>query len=388
MASSGGGLQELQKHLSEAKLKDLVSEISEGQPQAVITLEHNQSVSDALQTLAKRKVLSAPVVVAPGLEDLERLEPDATGPSLLGWVDVRDVMHGLLSHLKEKHEKLPTNMLLLMTELEKEAKTFSKKLLITLKSQEDRGLVYHTEADASILQTIKGSFLNVLSNGRVIHRVAIFDPHGSILRVVSQLDVVRYLYRKCDQLLGPLASSSVEALGLLADKPPVVTVDPHVPTVLAYDKMLAAGVSAAAVVAAGSGEIIANLSISDLRCIQPQHLGVLALPVAEFLALSHRTSYLGYSQRSSNSKEHPFFAGSPRGFSPRMGSIPPPGGAELRTGMPLVGSPGGLAAVNSDQEEVRLITAQRDSSLKEVLATLVENRVHRVYIVEPLGAGG
>lgn len=35
------------------------------------------------------------------------------------------------------------------------------------------------------------------------------------------------------------------------------------------------------------------------RCIQPDHLSVLALPVAEFLALLHHTSYLGYSQRSS-----------------------------------------------------------------------------------------
>lgn len=38
---------------------------------------------------------------------------------------------------------------------------------------------------------------------------------------------------------------------------------------------------------------------SDLRGIQPEHLSVLALPVAEFLALLHGTSYLGYSQRGS-----------------------------------------------------------------------------------------
>ena len=48
------------------------------------------------------------------------------------------------------------------------------------------------------------------------------------------------------------------------------------------------------------------------RCIQPEHLGVLALPVAEFLALLHQTAYLGYSQRSSGSSDHAFFAGSPK----------------------------------------------------------------------------
>jgi hypothetical protein len=35
---------------------------------------------------------------------------------------------------------------------------------------------------------------------------------------------------------------------------------------------------------------------------------VLALPVAEFLAVKHGTSYLGYSQQSSKGAAHPFFA--------------------------------------------------------------------------------
>jgi 5'-AMP-activated protein kinase regulatory gamma subunit len=47
------------------------------------------------------------------------------------------------------------------------------------------------------------------------------------------------------------------------------------------------------------------------RGIQPDHFGVLALPVAEFLAVKHGTSYLGYSQHSSSSARHPFFASGP-----------------------------------------------------------------------------
>jgi len=34
-------------------------------------------------------------------------------------------------------------------------------------------------------------------------------------------------------------------------------------------------------------ELIANLSASDLRRIQPEHFGMLGLPVAELLALLH-----------------------------------------------------------------------------------------------------
>lgn len=41
-------------------------------------------------------------------------------------------------------------------------------------------------------------------------------------------------------------------------------------------------------VVSDSGELIANLSISDLRALTSEHFGVLALPVAEFLAVGGR----------------------------------------------------------------------------------------------------
>lgn len=90
-------------------------------------------------------------------------------------------------------------------------------------------------------------------------------------------------------------------------KPPVISVSPHVPALIAYQKMLDAGVSGAAVVA-DTGELIANLSLSELRSIQPEHFGALALPVGEFLALLHGTVYVGYSAMTSAAAKHPFFA--------------------------------------------------------------------------------
>jgi hypothetical protein len=54
------------------------------------------------------------------------------------------------------------------------------------------------------------------------------------------------------------------------------------------------------------------------RGIQPDHFGVLALPVAEFLAVKHGTAYLGYSQQSSTSATHPFFASGPPSTGSRV----------------------------------------------------------------------
>lgn len=52
------------------------------------------------QILAKRRVLSAPLVISPGLEDTESLVPGEPSPSLLGWVDINDIVRFFL---KRKH---------------------------------------------------------------------------------------------------------------------------------------------------------------------------------------------------------------------------------------------------------------------------------------------
>lgn len=274
-------------------------------------MEHNQNVGDALKLLARHNILSAPLVVSPGLEDIESLEPTGTSASLVGWLDIKDVIKAFLAFLHEDRPQLPTNMLALMTELEKQGPAFASKMLITIVGSEDRGLVYQTDAEASVLTAIRDMFLGQPDGGALVHRLAIFDAHGDITRIVSQMDVLRLLRQHLAEL-GGCADQSLEQLGLykLDMSAEVVRLQPVTPTLLAYKQLADAGVTGAPVVSA-DGLLIANLSISDIRGIQPDHFGVLALPVAEFLAVKHGTSYLGYSQHSSNSARHPFFASGP-----------------------------------------------------------------------------
>lgn len=44
----------------------------------------------------------------------------------------------------------------------------------------------------------------------------------------------------------------------------LVVLEPHIPTLLAYEKLSAAGVTGAPIISQ-QGELIANLSISDIR---------------------------------------------------------------------------------------------------------------------------
>jgi hypothetical protein len=50
----------------------------------------------------------------------------------------------------------------------------------------------------------------------------------------------RYLHREA-AALGRIADMTIEELGLLADKAPVLSVEPHLPAILAYEKLQAAG---------------------------------------------------------------------------------------------------------------------------------------------------
>lgn len=49
-----------------------------------------------VQTLAKNGILSAPVLIAPDLEDLGELRTEQPRPQLLGWVDVNDIVRAFI----------------------------------------------------------------------------------------------------------------------------------------------------------------------------------------------------------------------------------------------------------------------------------------------------
>ncbi|GAB4822523.1 hypothetical protein N2152v2_009569 [Parachlorella kessleri] len=314
---------------------------------------------ESTKALAKHEILSAPMVVAP---DLEEIGDGNTSPSLLGWIDVADILRAFLTFLQRSGKPLPTKMLALMTVLEKEGPEFAEKLLVTVRGVEDRGLVWQTEGSStSLMSAIREMFLRqgrapltdyeacrAGGETKVVHRIAVFESHGEITNVISQTDVMRFLLAHIDEL-GNLGSRSLEDLGMTTGKPPVLSVNPHVPALLAYDQMARQQVSGAPVVA-DSGELIANLSISDLRAITSDHFGVLALPVAEFLAVEHQTAYIGYSVKASDHSRHPFFASSKRDGGPQKGDI-------------------------------QLFTVRRSTTLKELLNQYVNQHVHRVYLV-------
>ena len=84
----------------------------------------------------------------------------------------------------------------------------------------------------------------------------------------------------------------------------VFTVSAEESALRAFDAMTRAGLSAAAVTRGDNGVVVANLSASDMRLVLPDRFGVLARPVADFLALGRargaRPCSLVYCHRSTS----------------------------------------------------------------------------------------
>jgi 5'-AMP-activated protein kinase regulatory gamma subunit len=316
----------------------------------VVTLSHNTTVGEALATLAESKCLSAPILLEPDIED--SLDVDAT-PTLIGWLDLKDILAALMAFIESQNDErqLPTMMLSLMAELEKRGQDFLNRSLVCVPVREDRKLLPKDDApETSLMTLIRECFIETAEEGREVnHRIALFDSHGEIVDVLSQSDVVSFIVGE----LGPgeidgNLRKSLEELGLLQNGRSLVSVNAHEPMLAALAKMAKAGISGAPVVAADTGAIIANLSLSDLRALRSEHFGVLALPVAEFLALLHGTAYIGYSRMSSEHGNHPYFASQ-----------------NSKTKKPT---------------DIQVYAITRSTALIDTMRILSEHQLHRVYV--------
>jgi CBS domain-containing protein len=360
---------------------------TQGKPQHVVTLNHDDTLSDSLEKLARHRILGAPVLIQPDPLHADEMHhdvhyDDSVGrerPVLLGFFDVGDALRALVKALPPDDRRdegvpasdpgsapsVPTlpkghrNVLSWMRVLDSVERKVSDTRLISLLG-DDAELLFRADAEAkghSLGRTIREGFLNNKSANGAVHRVAIFDASGEIERIVSMSDAVRYLAVNVERL-GGMADASLRDLGLAAEtaarekkKKKLIAVPPTTPAIEAFARMCDERVSGVGVLD-DRGSLIANLSVSDVRCIQPEHFGILGLPVAEFLALLHGTSYAGFSGAGTPSDviSNPFFAKMNEGGFRKSGPY--------------------------------LVTAKPETTFREVLSSFLTHGVHRVYVCE------
>ena len=275
---------------------------TQGKPQHVVTLNHDDTLSDSLEKLARHRILGAPVLIQPDPLHADEMNhgahhDDSGGrerPVLLGFFDVGDALRALVKALPpddHRDEGVPAsdpgsapsvprlpkghrNVLSWMRVLDSVERKVSDTRLISLLG-DDAELLFRADAEAkghSLGRTIREGFLNNESANGAVHRVAIFDASGEIERIVSMSDAVRYLAVNVERL-GGMADASLRDLGLAAEtaarekkKKKLIAVPPTTPAIEAFARMCDERVSGVGVLD-DRGSLIANLSVSDVRCI-------------------------------------------------------------------------------------------------------------------------
>ncbi|KAI3425382.1 hypothetical protein D9Q98_009146 [Chlorella vulgaris] len=338
--------------------------------QHVVTVKDNASVDQTLRVLAAHRILSAPVVVG------EVAPPADKAPEVCGFIDIRDLLSSFLQELDLK-SLADAKMLKRMRILEEQGARFAGKSIRDLRSLGSDGWFFPRAAaeKASLREIIYDGFLHhkeakhVVFGGtrsrQVVHRLALFDTSGQLSHVISQSDVIKYLYDHIEEL-GALGDASIDAIGFV--KGAVISVRPETPALDAMVLMEEKGISAVAVVNA-EGAIIGNFSISELRTIMAEHFGSLALPVGEFLALEHGTEYAGYAIPSTGSSPRASPSEELRGFEDSQAHK----FAADRNMRRRDSHPGYEVGQT-------LITCSPEATLHEVLDKIVANRLHRVYV--------
>ena len=323
--------------------------ITHQHPTNVLQISHNLTIGETLHALSLYGVLSAPVVVLTSLEDLPDSSPYET---LVGWVSVADICRGLVSD-PSLNLKGHGSMLSVMSALDKTGNKYFDRPIITLTDSGDKELMF--VSDASAASVLDACLMLVgekgVEKGHARHRIGIFDSHGSIIQVISQQDLVSFLHKNV-ALFGSIASKSIDELGLASVKPDLFTLVPSTLTIDAIIALTNKGLSGAPIT--DQSVPIAHFSLSDLRGITRSHLGVLSLPLGEFVALKNGTSFLGNAQPSnltSGLHLNPFFESSNKGMQPGVPNI----------------------------------KVTKHTTFSETLGLLSESKVHRVSVVDRNG---
>ena len=223
----------------------------------------------------------------------------------------------------------------------------------------DGELLFRAASTHSLLEIVRDGFLRPPAAGlAACHRLAVFDfaaaggeePSGPaihVTHVLSQTDVVRWLANHVTQgTAGRLPSAKLQDLGLTPKR--VVCVSADEPAIDAYSKLLQSNLPAAAVVTA-AGAVVASLHLALLNGIAADKLGILALPVGEFLALRHGTVW---------------------GSAP--GRPPSPGG----------GGAAGLSRRDTLMQQHALIAVGPDATLGAVVDLLATRHARAVFVVD------
>jgi 5'-AMP-activated protein kinase regulatory gamma subunit len=234
---------------------------------SIINISANASVVEAMQVLSSNNILSAPVF-------------DKENDNFLGFVDMMDLLANVVSFYSERQstdakqgEEVPVSWCRNIETLKERGEQFAKQPITALIDKSRVDEFCPVSHHGTLFQLME----DVLSQN--VHRVPVFDNTDRVYNILSQSDVIRFLYEHIRDI-GIARFDTVDKLGLGTRA--VISMSARAKAIHAFFLMLYQKVPAVAIVS-GNGELVGNLSASDLRGLDQNSFTELLKPVMEFV---------------------------------------------------------------------------------------------------------
>lgn len=267
-------LAEIDHHKGHATLAETLTPSWLSKARKIITLKYDDTVEDAMKTLAKNKILSAPVVLPPKQQAGGHSESKTN--AFLGVIDQMGLMKCVVQEVLPAADGQVGKQQ--WDALHDKGDKLLKAQLIS-KCGNDTFLVFNNQK-MSAMDLIHDGFLGRAGNN---HRVLLADDKGALTHLITQTDFVRYV-SKHTECAGKHVSSTVTELGYTEGKTGTVVTFPVSGNAIdAFKTMFKNHVSSVALVDS-EGKLVGNLSASDLKGMTPDSFSVLSKTVTAFQA--------------------------------------------------------------------------------------------------------
>eukprot|EP01112_Ceratiomyxa_fruticulosa_P001166 TRINITY_DN1115_c0_g1_i1.p1 TRINITY_DN1115_c0_g1~~TRINITY_DN1115_c0_g1_i1.p1 ORF type:complete len:314 (+),score=54.04 TRINITY_DN1115_c0_g1_i1:176-1117(+) len=225
----------------------------------IVTVNDNDNLSTAFQTLIENNILSVPVW------DIHRHR-------FSSFIDMVDIVSVCVNELTEDQILNDSDL----TSLMERVASLQNKKVGELTNFSGRNPFYAVESTAPLHIAIK------LMNKWGVHRIPVVDSEGSLISVLTQSQVVHWLSNHM-YYFSDLISKTLEQLEI-GTQTEVYSVSQHQRAIDAFNLIYEKKVSAVAVVDA-NGILVGNISVSDLKLIgyNAKLVSRLFYPIEEYL---------------------------------------------------------------------------------------------------------
>jgi len=243
----------MQNLLDNKRVADIV-----GVSRTVVSVSYEDTISDALKKLESAHVFGGVV---------------HSGPVTVGLIDMEDIVRSLMKFTRTSMKDFSSES---TKNLKDVSKMFSQQVVGGILSTENQ--LERVTRNASVYEAIT----KMLDEG--VRRLVVVDELGKTVNIITQFDVVKFLNEHIDEF-GDACKQSVGALSL--GNSPVICASLTQCAAEVFQMMISENVRGVAITNKPDDgevdELVANLSLSDLKGLNEENFENLSKNVFEFI---------------------------------------------------------------------------------------------------------